>query len=706
LMLARLHAATPALQAIATLLGAEDAQLDAVTAMLPHDGLVLMDNMEHLAEAATTVAALQAARPDLRLVITSRQALGLSGETVLTLAPVPLPAACTIFEQAAERAGATVPEADERQVVEQICARLDRLPLPIELAAARATVLGTQDILHQLSRPVRVLRRAASSPGDHHAAITTTIDWSVRLLPADAARLLRTIAAYPAPWPLSLLAEVHDSAELLDSLQHLAAAHLMVVEADGAANRYSLLQTVHDVLNEQLRAGGEEPSIRERHAAALLRTGTADAVALLGDGQQQALAGFDALSQHYDMAVDHLIEARDPRAVELAAALWRYWQLRGRFGYGLAVLQRSLRSVDGDTRPVVATARYGAAVLAHLAGTNDVAVELARAALENYQANGDAHGTGSVLSLLGMVSLHTGDPAGALDWYERGLREVTWQAAPRAYATLLANVGPVYAAIGDLARAIKTVEEAVVRYRMLRDAHAVALSLGNLARWSADTGDPERSRDLLNEALLTFEQVGDVAALAMVRLTYAEIALDIGDVAAARAEIAEARRVIPEDDPWNTAAADAQEAEALLLSGEARRATQAAAIALARGESLGYRVALVRARLVLAAAAAGRGDPAALQECRAGLAACEDGDIRAIVSFAALAAGLRPALAASVRQAGIATDGALVARPAAVVQQTLAGLGRAGLAGLDLSVEGASGRLRSTVLGSSSGVSR
>lgn len=645
LELARVAAGTPAPSAIAAALGTDQEDVTALAGAIPADSVVLLDNLEHLVDAGPTVAGLLAARPDLRVVTTSRRVLGLAGEQVLTLDPLDLDAACTVFESAAVRVGGSAPTDADRALIEQICVRVDRLPLAIELAAARTTILGPQDILDQLARSTRVLRRPGADPADHHATMLEAVDWSLRLLSPDAARLIQTLALHQSPWPVRLIGAVHDSPSLLDSLEELAAAHLIVVQDAGATKRFSLLQTVHDVATEHLVAERDGlprvdvARIREAHAAHLLDTVAAEAPRLIGPGQQQALATIDALAAHADAAISHLLDTGDSRATGLAASLWRYWQILGRFRHGATMIERCLPLGAGVS--TMATAHYGAAVLHHLAANTETSVALAMTALDGYRDIGDAHGQGSVIALLGLNCLHGGDPAAALDWYERGLREVRAQEAPRAHATLLANIGPVYKALGELDRAIHSAEQAAIGFRRLDDAHGVALQLGNLAGWSGGSGDPERALDLLNDAQASFEELGDRGALATCHLIRAEIALDEGDLGTARDALATTEEALSPDDPWNAAMARALAADAALLAGQVREANTGAAVALADSEQVGYYEARIRSLLVLAATEAVQGHPAAVARCRTGLEACRLGDARTILSFAVIVDALR-----------------------------------------------------------------
>ena len=235
-----------------------------------------------------------------------------------------------------------------------------------------------------------------------------------------------------------------------------------------------------------------------------------------------------------------------------------------------------------------------------------------------------------------MIHLHTGDPTTASSWYARGLREATWELAPHAHATLLANVAAVRAATGDLIAATAAAEEAATRYHLLGDERAAALSLGNVAFWAVEGRDHDRATNLLGDLLVTFERLADPQALAEAHSCLAEIALHAGNTDSAGHHLDLANRWPDVEDPWQAALADAFGAELLLLRGDPDRAQRQAALARARADQLGYRRAQIRAAFVQAAAAATQADPARLH-------ACGQGDGASVVAITVVLAASLPA---------------------------------------------------------------
>ena len=195
------------------------------------------------------VTGLLARRSDIRVLATSRRELAINGERVLRLSTLEPDAARTMFETvSASRAGRPAP-ADphaDAGVIDGICARLDGLPLAIELAAAWSAILTPHDILAQLTHPGRLLR--LPGPGsDRQTSIASTVDWSLRLLPAGSVTLFRVLSIYPSSWPLHLIEAVDQDPGTLESLQQLTASGLVRVDQEGPVSRFSMLQTVRDV---------------------------------------------------------------------------------------------------------------------------------------------------------------------------------------------------------------------------------------------------------------------------------------------------------------------------------------------------------------------------------------------------------------------------------------------------------------------------
>lgn len=640
---------TGAISALAALTGLDDGPADVVIGQwaggLDEGCLLLLDNVEHLTDPAGLVEGLLNRRDDIRVLVTSRFPLDVAGDRILALTPLDPDAARTMFEAVASRAAGAAsasspqePAAEGGEVIDRICARLDGLPLAIELAAAWAGMLTPHDILTQLDHPGHLLRRPDAAP-DRQASIADTVSWSMHLLSDGATTLFLEMSVYPAAWPLHLIEAVHPGAGLLQNLRELTRCGLLRVDQAGQVSRFGMLETVRDAARAVAetrhllvadtlgrhaghltrRAAGLEPGLKGADAAAT--------VALLGD---------DLL--HYEAALQYLTGIADPRAVDLSASLWRYWQRTGKYKTGLSLIRAALQACEDDRPRSLAECRYGAGVLAYLSGEVAAAVSYARSALQLFREAGDIAGTGAVMSLLGMINLHQGNVDASIQWYTDGLQVATWQAAPRVHATLLSGLAVVREQQADLAAASELAEEAAIRYRLLGDMASVAAQLGNLANWSADMGDTERARELLNEARQMFAEQGDHSGLREVYLGLAAMALNEGAIAAAASALGQANEHGTKlDDPWGDATAASYAAELLLHDGHLAEAVREAQIAGSRATEIGWRPAQIRAWLVQAVCRARQGrTTAAVEAARSGLALCTDADSAAITSLSLL----------------------------------------------------------------------
>lgn len=616
--------------------------------LLPCDSVLLLDNLEHLRRGPTVIKEILSSRPDVTLLATSRTTIGLADACELQIRPLRLAAACRVFRAASDQAGRPIPESMP-EVIEQICDRLDRLPLAITLAARWTRLMTPQEILARLDKPAQILRSSGAGPGGlgadvRHAAITHTVGWSLALISESARALFRGLTAYPAPWPLDLIEAIRPAADVLGALDELVQARLVTRTADApGGTRYTMLQTVGDVGREELAADpGLTGLVLEGHAAHLLNRAKQIAPQLVTQDRAAALATGDQLALHVEGALRHLIDAGDQRAISLVASWWRYWKERGRYRGGLALITESLRTVAVTEPRDTAEAVYGAAALSYLAGVIQQSADLAADALARFQRLGDASGIGNLMSLIGMMELHGGRTREALDWYQRGLREVDDKAAPRVYAVLLANIAPVYAALDDLPAARAAANEAAARFQVLGDNGAAAGQLGNLGLWAARAGDRERAAELMHESRDLLMASGDFTNLIDAHLDLVKLHVDGGDAASAKAELDAARQLgRMADDTWGDALADALAAQIAVLTGDMTAARSLARVAMRKGETIAYQPAMVGAAVAEASAAAWSNDPGgALAAVRAGLAQSAQADEAAIVSLALIAAAV------------------------------------------------------------------
>jgi predicted ATPase/DNA-binding XRE family transcriptional regulator len=619
-------------------------------ALLPPDAVLLLDNLEHLRAVPEAVAAIRAAHPGLTVLATSRTLSGLDDGIEYAIGPLPVRAACQVFLDVAGRSGRPPPARVTSALIEEVCVRLDRLPLTIILAAAWSRLMTPQEILARLGPPDAILRAVAKpgqGPPERHATVTSTVGWSLALVSEPARALFRALSASPAPWPLGLV-EAVGAAARLDPLHELVEAGLVsVADNDAGGTSYTMLQTVRDVGHRELSDDpGGHGEVLERHAAYLLERAGVLGPELFTAGRLTALVECDQLAPHVQAAFEYLIRSADGRAVSLAAAWWRYFFHRGQYRRGLAIVSRAL-----EVRPAAgqasgrdrAAALYGAAALASYAGEHRQATGYAEDALARASALGDSYLAGSVISLIGMMEFYAGRNEVALGWFQHGLAEVDGESEPQTYATLLTNAAPVYAVLGDIAAARATAEDAARRCQALDNLAGVAANLGNLAEWAARVGDRDRARELLGECRELQKSLGDSYNVVQCLLSLGKLAADEGDAATAREELDAARQELEgTENPWCDAYCDALAAQIEALNGNMTGALTYARLAVRKGEPLGYQPAIATAALADAAAAAWSGNqPRTLESAALGLRQSDQAGEAAVVSLALLVAAVR-----------------------------------------------------------------
>ncbi|MGW0191817.1 BTAD domain-containing putative transcriptional regulator [Nonomuraea sp. NPDC003201] len=302
-----------------------------VAALAEQDLLLVLDNCEHvLAEVATLARRLLAAAPDLMIMATSREPLGITGEHLVPLAPLPTDPAVTLF---AERAAAVRQEfavgPGNLDAVLRICAALDCLPLAIELAAARMRTFGVEEIATRLAEHdrFRLLSRGDRTAPTRHQTLHAIVEWSWSLLDAEEQALARQFSVFAGGASLEAVERVcgADSADLLADLVDKS-----LVETDG--ERYHMLDTIRLFCVERLAEAGEEDRLRAAHAAWFLEFARRSDGHLYSAEQLRWLALLSADNANMQAALRWSVEHDPPAAARLVAALAMYWWLSGRRG--------------------------------------------------------------------------------------------------------------------------------------------------------------------------------------------------------------------------------------------------------------------------------------------------------------------------------------------------------------------------------------
>ena len=527
-------------QAVATQLGVPDTPgQDPIEAIAKHVAdhpvLIVLDNCEHLAEAAAGLAEyVLASCPALVMLATSREALGVEGELSWQVPPLSLPVvtsaptasalasydAVKLFEQRAQLVRPSFRITDENAAaVLTICQRLDGLPLAIELAAARMRILSATQLAERMDDIFAVLVGGARSAPPRHQALRATLDWSYDLLDADERATFRRLATFfggftlPAAERTAASGDIRPDA-MLELLTRLADKSLLRVEHARGENRYFLLATIRDYARERLAEAGESDQARQAHLKYFIEL-VEDATTRIE--QVEAAAGrleleldrLDAELPNLRRAFEFAQECGDPIAsLRLAGPLDRYAYLRGRYHEVRQWMDAAVTSSPDAPPGLRAKALLGGGRLALLQCDYAPAVRRLEAALRLYRELGDARGIASSLQVLGSVAREQGRYTRAVELHAESLAIA--EAAGDRWAVASAHGYLAFASWlqRDFGRAAEEASTALMKFRDLGDVEGAAwslISLGTVARYQ---GDAERAAVLLTESLALSEGIG------------------------------------------------------------------------------------------------------------------------------------------------------------------------------------------------------
>jgi predicted ATPase/DNA-binding SARP family transcriptional activator len=487
-------------------------------------GLLVLDNCEHLTGAcAALVDTLTRACPELRVLCTSRERLDVEAEQVCSvpLLTVPAPgagpeqildaAACRLFVDRAAVAGGR-PDLDDPEVAEalaEICRRLDGLPLALELAAARTSVMSPVDIAARLDDGLELLRSRRERVPPRQRTLRALLEWSHSMLDDHERRLLRRLAVLASGASLDAVEQVCAGPDLprsacVDALEVLAERSLIVadtVHRPGGRARYRLLETIRLYALEQLRESGEEPALRSRHAQWCISFAT-DAHRLWLAGEQQPAAARLAEEQdNWRAALGWLITRGDgERAVALAAPLGQWWYANGRTREGRAMLEAVLALSGPPSRERATVLRFAGA-LARTVGD----IPLARRHIADGIAVAEAAGDRSTLLALqislGAVTWLGGDPEAAATILAQALDTAVALGDRRAQGNLSYNLAVLARNAGELDEALARITTAAAAWSDAADRRGIALARGLAASVQLRRGDLDAGRELLADAL-------------------------------------------------------------------------------------------------------------------------------------------------------------------------------------------------------------
>ncbi|MEU5883525.1 BTAD domain-containing putative transcriptional regulator [Spirillospora sp. NPDC047279] len=583
--------------------------------------LLVLDNCEQVVtDAARLTHRLLSAAPELRVLVTSREAFGITGESIMPLPPLALPPegapladalgfpAVRLFHDraAAVRPDFAITEA-ELPAVLRICAALDGLPLAVELAAARLRSLPVEEIAARLGDRFRLLSRGDRTAAPRHQTLRAVVEWSWELLEEDERALARRLTVFAGGFTLEAAEKVcgmpaYEVDDLLASLTDKS-----LVQAGGG--RYRMLETIRAFGAERLAEAGEDDRLRRVHAAYFLGLAETAEPRLRSGGQLEWMARLGREHGNLRAALRWGVREDPDTAMRLVSALSWYWWLRGVRGELASPAAELLRRY-GTEAPEGMEEEYVFCVINAGAGgvLGDATADYKRAAdrIMDYTSMTALPRRVSLLVLWAMSN-----PIPGREEIDERRQQLMLSADPWMHALDGFSNGYQQLFSGEIEPALAAFEESLVRFRALGDRWGIANTLDGLAMIAELHGDLGRTLELIDEAYALVAQLGVPEDMVDLLCRRAEILLRRDDPETARAEYERAVEIaVRAGSPRKVRAARAGLGDVVRLGGDAGAARALYEEGLSGAESdWGWSAETgARARLGLGWVALGEGD--------------------------------------------------------------------------------------------------
>ncbi|MBV6451241.1 MAG: hypothetical protein MHPDNHAH_01972 [Anaerolineales bacterium] len=568
--------------------------------------LLILDNCEHLIEAAAKlVETLLSAAPELTIVATSREALGVAGEMAWHVPSLSLPDAkhaapldeLSRFESARlfiERAALANPRfqltKDNASFVAQICSRLDGIPLAIELAAARVRALSVEQIAARLDDRFHLLTGGSRTALPRQQTLRAMIDWSFNLLSEQEKQLFRRLAVFVGGWTLEAAEQVcveeRSGFDILELLTRLVDKSLVNMEESSGGVRYRMLETTRQYAREMLMISEETRIFRDQHLDYFLKYAETAQPELRGRRQAEWISRLETEHDNLRAALEWSQNMRPELGLRIAAALVDFWDTRGHLtearrwletilqktahlapspaqvdallgAMGSALRQSDLdiskkwleeglalaRTIDYKSGIARALMARGV-VIEYFDGNLEQAEQHYNEALNIYRDTGDKLSIGQALGPLASIALKRYDFSRAESLYRESLSLFREVENEREIAGALENLAEVALDRRMYANAHSFAEESLSLYRKQEDKHGIATALRALGIAFHNEGDPDQARSACQESAEIFRELGDRGCLILTLSALARQIQHLGEFHIAFDAIQEARKIL------------------------------------------------------------------------------------------------------------------------------------------------------------------
>jgi predicted ATPase/DNA-binding SARP family transcriptional activator len=507
-----------------------------IRVLRPKNMLLILDNCEHLLDACAQIAdTLLKNCPNLKILTTSREPLGITGEAQYHVPSLELPdfqqilerllhyESIQLFEQRArlvqEKFSLTMENAAS---ISQICHRLDGIPLALELAAARVDIFSTEQIASRLDERFNLLTGGSRTALPRQQTLRASIDWSWDLLSEAEQVLMQRLSVFTGGWTLDAAEAVCagndiERHQVLGLMNELVVKSLVIAEEPNEQTRYRLLETTRQYAQEKLFDANKSELFRDRHLDFFLSFATATEPRLHGPEQVYWLDQLETENNNLRAALSWAIRHNIEMGLLLANALGWFWSVRGYLSEGIEVLDVLLSHNAARTQSQ-ARALCVRSILSITKTDSESAYNSAVASLNLSQELGDPRDIAYALSMCGLSAFYSGkDFRLAIEWLDQAVdlcnslgEDGEWMLAGSMFI-----LGDFYSqGVGDYARAAPLYEKSLATYRKLGDTWGIAHTLLSMGNIYLRQGDYVRAAQIDEEALVMFREIGDKSGVA------------------------------------------------------------------------------------------------------------------------------------------------------------------------------------------------
>lgn len=573
--------------------------------------LFILDNCEHLIESCAKLAhAIIQAAPNVNLIASSREGLHIPSERTYPILPLPLPktgagvqiadlerspAVQLFVERARQHKPAFALNEREAGAVAELVARLEGIPLAIELAAARVRSMTVTDINTRLKDRYKLLTGGSRGLQERQQTLRALVDWSYGLLKPEEQTLFNRLGVFVGGFDLAAAEAVCsddplDPLDVMDLLASLVEKSLVMLDESDDTSRYRMLETLREYARDRLGQSDEVLPTSMRHCDHYLTVAKEANRGLKGSEHSEWLRRFEVEVDNMRGAMTLALSgAVDPTlAVRFSAAMLNFWMLRGHATEARGIVRAALALPDVQASDVAhAWALYAGAALAGSQSDHRQAREMLETCLALRRRLGNPVDIAATLSTLALSRLHGGDPAGAAESETEALRMFRELGDRFGEAIGLLHLGQVASALGDDAQARTHLLQGLAVARAIGNAEVEAECELVLGAVTLEAGDLASARNRLERSLDICRGAGDSRGEANAHWWLGRTDLAGGDLEAAGKRLGQALRAFHDFEMWDELLGCLEDHAVLAQTGaQADRALRLVAAAAAARERL------------------------------------------------------------------------------------------------------------------------